>query len=60
MTMTMRKSQGVGFEDNRLIKVEGRRDKGKEVRVQHGVVLPKWKAWDYEGFSRQWSKKHLN
>ncbi len=42
------------------VKVERKKDKGKEVRVQHGVVPQKWKAWNHEGFSREWSKTYLN
>jgi hypothetical protein len=60
MTMASRKSQRNGFGDAKTIKAEGKRDKGKEVRVQHGIVPPKWKAWNHEGFSREWSKTYLN
>ena len=60
MTMTLWKSQRNGFGDAKTIKVEGTREKGEEVRVQRGVVLPEWNAWDYEGFSRRWSKTYLN
>ena len=60
MTMTLRKSQGNGIGDAKTIKVEGKRDNGKEVRIHHGIVPPEWNAWDYEGFSREWSKTYLN
>ena len=60
MTTALWKSQRNGFGDAKTIKGEGKREKGEEVRVQRGVVPPEWNAWDYEGFSRQWSKTYLN
>jgi hypothetical protein len=30
----------------KIIEVEGKRDKGKEVIVQYGIDPPKWKAWN--------------
>ena len=32
------------------IKVEGEGDKGKEVIVRHGIVLPEWKTWNVRRF----------
>jgi hypothetical protein len=60
MTIALRKSQGNGFGDAETIKVEGRRDNGKEVRVYRGIFPPKWNAWNHEGFSREWSKTYLS
>ena len=59
MTMPSQKRQRNGFGHLKIIKVEGKRDKEKEVKVRHGTVLPKLKTWNYEHFSREWSRTYL-
>ena len=44
--------------DVKIIELEGKRDKGKEVIVRHGIVPPKWKKWNDDDFSREWNKKY--
>ncbi len=48
MTIRLLKGQGKMKE----IKVEGRREKEKEVIVGHEIVSSKWKTWNHENFSR--------
>jgi hypothetical protein len=48
-----------GKGDVKMIEVEGKRDKGKEVIVRYGIVLPKWKTWNYNDFSREWNKTYF-
>jgi len=38
------------------IKVEGEREKEKEVIVRHEVVSSKWKKWNHDNFLRDWNK----
>jgi hypothetical protein len=40
------------------IKVEGEREKEKEVIVRHEIVSLKWKTWNYDNFSHDWNKKY--
>ena len=40
------------------IKVEGEREKDKEVIVRHEIVSSKWKRWNHDNFSRDWNKKY--
>jgi hypothetical protein len=40
------------------IKVEGGREKEKEVIVRHEIVSPKWKRWNHNNFSRDWNKNY--
>ena len=42
----------------RSIKVEGGREKEKEVIVRHEVVSSKWKTWNHDNFSRDWNKNY--
>jgi len=42
--------------DVKIIKVEAKRDEGKEVLVRHKIVPPKRKTWSYESFSREWNR----
>jgi hypothetical protein len=39
------------------IRVEGEREKEKEVIVRYEVVSSKWKTWHYDNFPRDWNKK---
>jgi hypothetical protein len=41
------------------IKVEGEREKEKEVIVRHEVLSSKWKKWNDDNFSRHWNKNYL-
>jgi hypothetical protein len=59
MTKSVRKSQWSGLGDVKIIKVEGKTNKEKEVMVRHGIVPPKLKTWNYEHFSREWSRTYL-
>jgi hypothetical protein len=36
-------SKGTEKGDMKIIELEGKRDKVREVIVRHGMVLPKWK-----------------
>ena len=45
-------------DDVKIIELEGKRDKGKDVFVRHGIVPPKWKKWNDDDFSREWNKKY--
>jgi len=45
--------------DVKIIEVEGKRDKGKEVIVRCGIVPPKWKTWNYDDLSREWNKTYF-
>ena len=40
------------------IKVEGRREREKEVIVRHEIVFSKWKTWNHGNFSRDWNKNY--
>ena len=50
------KSPGIG--DVKIIKLEGGREKEKEVIVRHEVVSSKWKTWSDDNFSRDWNKTY--
>jgi len=50
MLTTLYKDQGNG--GVKVIKVEGGREKGKEVIVRHEKVYSKWKPWNQDNFSR--------
>jgi hypothetical protein len=41
-----------------VIKVEGGREKEKEVIVRHEVVSSKWKRWNHDNFPRDWNKNY--
>jgi hypothetical protein len=41
------------------IKVEGEREKEKEVIVRHEIVSSKWKTWNYHNFSRDQNKNYF-
>ena len=55
MVMTY-KGQGNG--GLKKIKVEGGREKEKEVIVRHEIVSSKWKTWNHDNFSRDWNKNY--
>ena len=40
------------------IKVEGEREKEKEVIVCHEIVSSNWKTWNHNNFSRDWNKSY--
>jgi hypothetical protein len=50
--------RGQGNGGVKVIKVEGRREKEKEVIVCHEVVSSKWKMWSHDIFSRNWNKNY--
>ena len=54
MVIAFYKGQGNG--GVKVIKVEGEREKEKEVIVRHEVVSSKWKTWNHDNFSRDWNK----
>jgi hypothetical protein len=56
MVIAFYKGQGNG--GVKVIKVEGGREKEKEVIVRHEVVSSKWKTWSYDNFSRDWNKNY--
>jgi hypothetical protein len=47
-----------GNECVKEIKVEGEREKEKEVIVRHEIVSLKWKKWNYDNFSHDWNRKY--
>jgi hypothetical protein len=48
IVMTLDKGQGNG--GVKEIKVEGEREKRKEVIVRYEIVSSKWKKWNYDNF----------
>ena len=40
------------------IKVEGGREKEKEVIVRHEDVSSKWKTWNHDDFLQDWQEKY--
>ena len=52
------KCKSQGNDDLKKIKVEGGREKEKEVIVRHENVSPKWKRWNQDNFSRDWNKNY--
>jgi hypothetical protein len=53
MVMT-REGQWKG--DVKIIKVEAKGEKGKEVIVRHEIIPLKWTTWSYENVSREWNR----
>ena len=56
MKIALDKGEGKG--GVKVIKVEGRREKEKEIIVHHEIVSPKWKRWNHDNFSHDWNKKY--
>jgi len=56
MVIAFYKGQGNGGVEK--IKVEGGREKEKEVIVRHEIVSSKWKTWNHDNFSRDWNKNY--
>ena len=56
MVIAFYKGQGNG--GVKVIKVEGGREKEKEVIVRHEIVSSKWKTWNHDNFSRDWNKNY--
>jgi len=56
MGMTLDKGQGKG--GVKVIKVEGVREKEKEVIVRRKIVSSRWKRWNHDNFSHDWNKKY--
>jgi hypothetical protein len=56
MVTAFYKGQGNG--GVKEIKVEGGREKEKEVIVRREVVSSKWKTWGYDNFSRECNKTY--
>jgi hypothetical protein len=54
MTILLQKGQ----ERVKEIKVEGEREKEREVIVRNEIVSPRWKKWNHGNFSRDWNKKY--
>ncbi len=48
--------KGQGNDDVKKFEVGGHRE--KEVIVRHEVVSSKWKTWNHDNFSRDWSKNY--
>ncbi len=42
--------------DMKKIKVEGGREKEKEIIIRHEVVSSKWETWNHDNFLRDWNK----
>jgi hypothetical protein len=47
-----------GKGDVKVVKIEGKRGKEKEVIIHRGIFSSIWKRWSHESFSRTWSKKY--
>jgi hypothetical protein len=56
--MVIALDRGRGKGGMKEIKVEGEREKGKEVIVRHEIVSSKWKKWNDENFSRVRNKNY--
>jgi hypothetical protein len=56
MGIALDKGQGKG--GVKVIKVEGGREKEKEVIVRHEVVSSKWKKWNHDNFLGDWNKNY--
>ena len=56
MVIAFYKGQGKG--GVKVIKVEGGREKEKEVIVRHETVSSKWKTWNHDNFSCNWNKNY--
>ena len=54
MTILLQKGQ----ERVKEIKVEGEREKEREVIVRSEIVSPRWKKWNHGNFSRDWNKNY--
>jgi hypothetical protein len=52
------KDKGQGNGGLKQIKVEGVREKEKEVIVRRKIVSSKWKTWNYGNFSRDWNMNY--
>ena len=50
--------KGQGKSGVNVIKVEGGREKEKEVIVRREIVSSKWKPWNHDNFSRDWNKNY--
>ena len=57
--MVIALSKGQGKSGVEVIKVEGGREKEKEVIVRHEIVSSKWKTWNHDNFSRDWNKNYF-
>jgi hypothetical protein len=49
---------GQGNADVKKIKVQGEREKEKEVIVHHEIGSPKWRTWNHDDFSRDWQENY--
>jgi len=56
MVIALFKGQGNG--SVKVIKVEGGREKEKEVIARHKIVSSKWKSRNHDNFSRDWNKNY--
>ena len=56
MLITLDKEQGKG--GVKVIKVEGVREKEKEVTVRRKIASSRWKTWNHDNFSHDWNKKY--
>lgn len=56
MVMTLDKEQET--RGAKVIKVEGVREKEKEVIVRREIVPSRWKRWNHDNFSQDWNKKY--
>jgi hypothetical protein len=56
MLITLDKERGKG--GVKVIKVEGGREKEKEIIVRHETASSKWKRWNHDAFSQDWNKKY--
>jgi hypothetical protein len=56
MRIALDKGEGKG--GVKVIKVEGRREREREVIVRREIVFSKWKRWNHDNFSPDWNKKY--
>jgi hypothetical protein len=56
MLITLDKERGKG--GVKVIKVEGGREKEREIIVRHETASSKWKRWNHDAFSQDWNKKY--
>jgi hypothetical protein len=57
MVMRLNKEQGKGR--LKVIKVEGGREKEKEIFVRRDTISSKWKRWNHDNLLLDWNKNYF-
>jgi hypothetical protein len=56
--MVIPSDKGQGKGGVKVIKVEGRREKEKEIIIRHETVSSKWKTWNHDKLLHDWNKNY--